>query len=124
MLDLNEDYDLLHQKCNNNREDLIKLNVRNSQLDSQTKMLEIEEEQLTEGNKKLIEHNSELEAENLDLKKKIATTIQRIDINNLLKEIDIEELKILAKNNKQMNFAMENLITKWSFIQAQELPGK
>ena len=124
MLDLNEDFNVLDQKCNLNREDLIKLNVRNSQLDSQTKMLEIEEEQLTEGNKKLIEHNGELEAENLALKRKIAETIQRIDINNLLKEIDIEELKILAKNNKSMNFAMENLITKWSFIQAQELPDK
>lgn len=47
---------------------------------------------------------------------KIAQTIQRIDINNLLKEIDIEELQLLAKNNKTMNFAMENLITKWNFI--------
>ena len=50
------------------------------------------------------------------LKEKIATTIQRIDINNLLKEIDIEELQLLAKNNKTMNFAVENLITKWNFI--------
>jgi hypothetical protein len=57
-----------------------------------------------------------LEKENVDLKNKIAQTIQRIDINNLLKEIDIEEMQLLAKNNKQMNFAMENLITKWNFI--------
>ena len=79
-------------------------------------MLEIEEENLTFENKRLLEHNQELEAENLDLKKKIAQTIQRIDINNLLKEIDIEELQLQAKNNKQMNFAMENLVTKWNFI--------
>ena len=50
MLDLNEDFDVLYQKQNNNREDLIKLNVRNSQLDSQTKMLEIEDEQLIDDN--------------------------------------------------------------------------
>lgn len=109
---------MLEQKQTQNREDLVKLNVRNSQLDSQTSMLEIEEEQLTEENKKLIDHNKELEDENLELKRKIATTIQRIDVNNLLKEIDIEELQLLAKNNKQMNFAMENLITKWTFIQS------
>ena len=50
MLDLNEDFDVLYQKQNNNREDLIKLNVRNSQLDSQTKMLESEDEQLIDDN--------------------------------------------------------------------------
>jgi len=33
-----------------------------------------------------------LEKENAELKSKIAMTIQRIDINNLLKEIDIEEM--------------------------------
>jgi hypothetical protein len=25
-------------------------------------------------------------------------------------------MQLLAKNNKQMNFSMENLITKWNFI--------
>ena len=65
-----------------------------------------------------------MEKENTDLKHKISMTIQRIDINNLLKEIDIEEMQLLAKNNKQMNFAMENLITKWNFIVAknEEVP--
>ena len=71
---------------------------------------------MTSENSVLLENNEALEKENLDLKKKIANTIQRIDINNLLKEIDIEEMQLLAKNNKTMNFAMENLITKWNFI--------
>jgi regulator of replication initiation timing len=48
----------------------------------------------------LIEENEQLEAENNKLKRQIAETIQRIDINNLLKEIDIEEMQLLAKNNK------------------------
>jgi hypothetical protein len=55
-------------------------------------MLEIEEEHLQSSNRNLIVENEELEIENTELKKKIALTIQRIDINNLLKEIDIEEL--------------------------------
>ena len=55
-------------------------------------MLEIEEDLLQTQNKKLLAENEELENENSDLKKKIALTIQRIDINNLLREIDIEEL--------------------------------
>lgn len=102
---------------NQNREDLIRLRVKNSQLDSQTEMLKVEDSQLTESNDRLLKDNAELEAENTDLKMRIATTIQRIDINNLLKEIDIEELQLLARNNKQMNFAMENMMTKWNFIE-------
>jgi hypothetical protein len=47
---------------------------------------------LDESNKKLLTENEMLEKENADLKKKIALTIQKIDINNLLKDIDIEEL--------------------------------
>jgi hypothetical protein len=43
-------------------------------------------------------------------------TIQKIDINNLLKEIDTEELQLLAKNNKMMNATMENMMTKWNCI--------
>lgn len=79
-------------------------------------MLEIEDEHLQSSNRNLIAENEELEIENTELKKKIALTIQRIDINNLLKEIDIEELQLQAKNNKQMNVALENMLTKWNFI--------
>ena len=42
--------------------------------------------------------------------------IQNIQINNLLKDIDIEDLKLLAKNNQQMNYALESLITQWNHI--------
>ena len=34
----------------------------------------------------------------------------------MLKQIDIEELQLLAKNNKQMNFVMENLMYKWETL--------
>ena len=99
-----------------NREDIVKQRVKNSQLESQTKMLDVESNQLTESNTKLLSNNELLEKENTDLKKKIALTIQKIDINNLLKDIDIEEMQLLAKNNKQMNFTLENMMTKWNCI--------
>lgn len=79
-------------------------------------MLDVESKQLEDSNKKLLTDNDLLEKENAELKKKIAMTIQKIDINNLLKDIDIEELQLLAKNNKQMNFTLENMMTKWNFI--------
>ena len=116
LIDLKEDLGKISETHAVNREELIKLRVKNSQLDSQNALLTEDELQLTEENTKLIEENGNLEKENTQLKNKIAQTIQRIDINNLLKEIDIEEMQLLAKNNKTMNFAMENLITKWNFI--------
>lgn len=85
LMDLNEDLQVLTDKRAANREDIIKMRVRNSQLDSQTKMLEIEQASLTDNNKEIQETNAELEKENTDLKKKIALTIQRIDTNDLLK---------------------------------------
>jgi hypothetical protein len=122
---LKEDLEKATDTHSINREDLIKLQVKNSQLTSQNTLLAEEEVTLKEDNTKLIEENEQLEKENNQFKQKIQETIQRIDINNLLKEIDVEEMQLLAKNNKQMNFAMENLVTKWNFInQKNEELGK
>lgn len=118
LLDKKEDLQKETNRQDTNREELIKLRVKNSQLDSQKEMLETEKKQLDEGNTKLIAGNTQLELDNQNYMREIATTIQRIDINNLLKEIDIEEIALLAKNNKQMNFSMTNLITKWNAIVA------
>ncbi len=48
-------------------------------------------------------------------------TIQKIDINVLLKEIDIEDMRLLATNNKQMNQAFASLIAKWESISKIEV---
>lgn len=121
LVDLKESLSKLTDQHLANREELIKLRVKNSQLDSQQKSLNEEGADLKVRNTKLTEENTELEKENNDLKAKIASTIKKIDLNNLLKEIDIEELQLLAKNNKQMNYALENMITKWNVIQSKEI---
>ncbi len=64
-----------------------------------------------------IKKNQEFEHENEKLNAEIQQTIQKIDINTLLKEIDIEDMRLLAQNNKQMNSALANLINKWESIQ-------
>ena len=114
--ELEESLKISRESHKENRDDLIKLQVKNSQLTSQNKSLDEEEKDLKEANEKLIAENDEIEKANNDLKKQIHDTIQRIDINNLLKEIDIEELQMISKNNKVMNTTMENLITKWNYI--------
>lgn len=62
-------------------------------------MLTIEENQLTEQNTKLLEENEILTNDNLDKDNKIKILIQRIKVSNLLKDIDIEEMQLLARNN-------------------------
>ena len=39
----------------------------------------------------------------------------------MLKEIDVEEIQLLAQNNKTMNNAMTHLITKWNVITQKDL---
>ena len=82
-------------------------------------MLDEEQADLEKKNAELIDANEDLGKENDELKRKIALTIQRIDINNLLKEIDKEELQVLAVGNKERNRAMEELLVKWDFIKSQ-----
>lgn len=65
--------------------------------------------------------NKDLEIDNEKLNKEIQLTIQKIDINSLLKEIDIEDMRLLAQNNKVMNSALHNLIGKWEMIQKVEI---
>lgn len=71
LIDLNEDLNVMFEKHQENRENLIKFRVKNSQLDTQLQMLQIEEEQLTEQNKKLLEDNEQLQNDNLDKDSKI-----------------------------------------------------
>lgn len=101
--DLDEKLKERIDKMEFNRDEIIKARVKNSQLDKQKEMLDLEEKELEKGNAELDANNTDLEKENDDLKQKIALTIQRIDINNLLKSIDKEELQVLTAGNLQMN---------------------
>ena len=79
-----------------NREEIIKLQIRFSQLQSQEERLGGELKTLHEENDFYSKKNAEFELDNAKLNKEIASTIQKIDINYLLKEIDIEDLRLLA----------------------------
>lgn len=73
-------------------------------------------DKLKRENEYYLKKNAEFEEENLKLQKEIHITIQKIDINSLLKEIDVEDMRILAQSNKQMNHALHGLINKWESI--------
>lgn len=121
LLDMKEDLEKDLATKAKNREELIKLKVKKSQLESQNKQLISDEASFKEKNTKLDEKNKELDKKNLKLKKDIQDAIQKIEINDLLKEIDVEEIQLLAQNNKTMNNAMTNLITKWNVITQKDM---
>ena len=82
-----------------NREDLIRTQIRNSQLLSNNARVNEEYEEMVSKNEALVKANDEVEAQNEKLDKDIMELVQRIDVNTLLKEVDLEELNLLANNN-------------------------
>ena len=78
--------------------------------------MKIEAEKLENENNFYIKRNKDFEEDNVKLQQEIQLTIQKIDINNLLKEVDIEDLRLLAQSNKTMNQAFNSLIAKWESI--------
>jgi len=82
--------------------------------------LKEEVKNVTEENEFYKKKNAEFELDNQKLNKEIFATIQKIDINYLLKEVDIEDLRLLAQNNKAMTSAIHNLLGKWETIQKLE----
>mmetsp|Transcript_29629 Transcript_29629/g.28853 ORF Transcript_29629/g.28853 Transcript_29629/m.28853 type:complete len:113 (+) Transcript_29629:1277-1615(+) len=99
-----------------NRQELITLQVKKSQLET-AKVKQTEElDKIKKENDEFIKKNEDLEKENQELNIEIEQTIQKIDINSLLKEIDVEDMRLLAQNNKNMNMALHNLISKWEVI--------
>jgi hypothetical protein len=119
----NEDINEGKAMSTRNREEIIKLQIRLSQFKSLEEKMNEELETYQKENAFYIEKNKEFEIEIDELNQEISETIQKIDINSLLKEIDIEDLRLLAQNNKMMNSALNNLIGKWEVIQKIEASG-
>lgn len=105
-MQLTEDLNDARAKAARNREEIIKLQIKFSQLVTLEEKSKVELQVLTEENAFYLKKNAEFEAENEKLNKEIVMYIQKIDINNLLKEVDIEDLKLLAQNNKVMTSAL------------------
>jgi hypothetical protein len=57
--------------------------------------------------------NVKLEHDILGLRYKIDELKQKVELNAILKDVDIEELKLLTQNNALVNNSISNLVTKW-----------
>lgn len=67
-------------------------------------------------NAQIVKDNERLTKENDQVAKDIALLIQRIDVSTLLKQIDLEEMKVLANNNNTMSMAFQGLLHQWEGI--------
>lgn len=70
-----------------------------------------------EASEKAIE---KLKAQNVELEKQILITLQKIEINTLLKEVDIEDLRQQAKTNAMVNKNLQSMIERWQKFEDQE----
>lgn len=77
-------------------------------------------EKLNATNEALVKNNTSLDEKNTKLDSEIVQLIQRIDVNSLLKEVDMEELKLLATNTENMNMSFMNMLNRWESIRKEE----
>ena len=98
------------------REELVKKHTEYSCLVSKNKKQKEELDVVTAKNKELEAKNIEQEKKNKEMQQDIFVMIQRIELNSLLKEVDIEDLKTQAKQNMQMNKAFDTMVARWNMI--------
>ena len=74
----------------------------------------------------LIQENERLKNENEELLQNINKTKidideiqQKIELNAMLKDIDVNELKVLSQNNAIVNNNINNLLTKWDKVHSK-----
>jgi len=70
-------------------------------------------------NDRLRKENEKLEAEIKSIYKKTEEVSQKIELNNLLKDIDVNELKMLSQNNAIVNSSINSLLGKWDKIHSK-----
>lgn len=108
-----EDAEKMAAHRRNQRQELIDKKLRLSMLESANRQLTEEDKVLAKSNAELLKENDEIEKKNEELTKEINLLIQRIDVSTLLKQIDLEEMRMLANNNTQMSMAFQGVLNQW-----------
>lgn len=107
----------VHEKYQKNRGDIIELQDNKSTLEERKGKLEVETGKLQKENEEYDKKNEELKINNEELEAQIEMAMKRIQVNHLLKEIDIEELRQVAINNTLVNKTILQMTKEWDHIQ-------
>ena len=74
----------------------------------------------------IIQENERLRNENDELEKNIKKTridteeiLQKIELNAMLKDVDINELKVISHNNVILNSDIKELLTRWDKVHSK-----
>jgi hypothetical protein len=118
-------------KLNQETLDKVKVSVRDNDADlikfkSLHDLLETKKERFTKyvddiniENNDYIKINAELELENEIIEKKIKMVFKKIDVNNLLKEVNVDDLALASKKNQIVNNVLMDLMNKWEQVNIQ-----
>jgi hypothetical protein len=124
---LNEDREILQNRDREFRQE--KIDVKDS-IDQLESLIEentiITLNLLTSENEKLRKLSEKNESEIKSLLTKTDELQQRIELNSVLKDVDINELKMLSQNNSIVNHSYNSLMSKWDKIHTklQEIEEK
>ena len=103
----------------NIKEEIVKVKTNINQTDD---FLNSNKDILTE----IIQENERLRNENDELEKNIKKTridteeiLQKIELNAMLKDVDINELKVISHNNVILNSDIKELLTRWDKVHSK-----
>jgi hypothetical protein len=109
-------------------EEIIETETKNSIIETKTNINQADDflnenkdilMDLIQENEKLKKENEELE-QNIEKRKiDIEQIQQKIELNAMLKDIDINELKILSQNNARVNNNINDLLSKWDKVHSK-----
>jgi len=109
----------INERSNLEQDQKIEIIELKNAIDEHNIIIEEEKNTLTSfvsENERLRTQNEKLEVEIKSLYRKTDEVLQKIELNNLLKDIDINELKLLSQNNAVVNSSINNLLGKWDKI--------
>jgi hypothetical protein len=105
-----------------------KVEVKNQINETETLLEEaiVVDENLLANNAQLKLSNTKLEEDTKDLLAKIEEINQKIELNTILNDIDLNELKMLTQNNAMVNNSINTLMAKWDKVNTKlaELENK
>lgn len=105
-------FGLEHQQ----KDKIINLSNEIDELELQSRDNLIKVEHTEQENLNLITNNDKLESEIKNNRIKLDEIVQRIELNNILKDVDINELKMLTQNNAVVNNSINSLMIKWDKV--------
>ena len=114
--------------ANIKEEEIIFSEVKNELVETKTNINQTEDfinnnkdilVQLIADNEKLRQENDELEQNIKKTRIDIEEIQQKIELNAMLKDIDINELKVLSQNNAIVNNNINNLLSKWDKVHSK-----